>query len=183
MPGFIRYDLAEDEVKERVTWSHESCLPEAPEGQVWVETPESVEKWTVERDGSELKVVPFVRPPEIALYVARTEKLAALAALRWEKMQTFVYDGQVTWADAAVRNLTAKKKVLEERIQRGELSPTVVWKMWDGVFRLFDLQGLTDFGLAVDAHIQACFDREASHAQTILTQDPATVDIQKGWPS
>jgi hypothetical protein len=57
---------------------------------------------------------------------------------------------------------------------------TVLWKLADGDFREWDLAALVAFGQAVRAHIQACFDHEATLAAQILNGEEP--NIEAGWP-
>lgn len=113
-------------------------------------------------------------------------KLAELATMRWEKTQWFIYDGVTAWAEPAVKNLTGKITALKTRIDRGEVDPRTDWKLCEGEFRNWNLIQLEDFGLAVDAYVQACFTHEATLAYQIATADETTIDaidITTGWPT
>lgn len=102
--------------------------------------------------------------------------LAALANRRWQETQTFTYDGVQTAADGAATAMTGA--IVAMQLPGGP--DTVLWKLADGDFRVWDLAALVAFGQAVRAHIQACFDHEATLAAAILNGEEP--NIEAGWP-
>lgn len=106
----------------------------------------------------------------------QTPLLAALANRRWQAVQTFTYDGVQTAADGAATALTGA--IVAMQLPGGP--DTVLWKLADGDFRVWDLAALVAFGQAVRAHIQACFDHEADLAAQILNGEEP--DVEAGWP-
>jgi hypothetical protein len=69
-----------------------------------------------------------------------------------------------------------------------QIEPNAVinWKMADGTFVSLDAQAITAAAMAVRAHVQTCFDREAElKAQIEAAATPeeiSAVDIGAGWP-
>lgn len=127
---------------------------------------------------SEPLTIPDLRPLE----EQKADRLAALADLRWRKTQTFVHGGVVMPADSAIPALTGAFIGLQ--MEGGE--GTVNWKMGATTFATLDLAALTVLGLAIRAHIQACFDREAALVALLVAAPNAealdAVDIETGWP-
>lgn len=108
--------------------------------------------------------------------------LAALANIRWQKTQTFTYDGVLTVADSAISPLTAKVVAMQMVDPNG----TATWKLAAGEFRTWTLAQLVTYGTAINAHIQACFDNEAAisaqiEAATTL-EELAAINLNAGWP-
>jgi hypothetical protein len=106
----------------------------------------------------------------------QTPLLAGLANRRWQATQRFTYDGVETVADGATTALTGA--IVAMQLPGGP--DTVLWKLADGDFREWDLAALVAFGQAVRAHIQACFDHEATLAAQILNGEEP--NIEAGWP-
>ena len=108
-----------------------------------------------------------------------TQKLRDLADYRWQKTQRFTYDGVETQADPAIAVVTA-------RVVAAQFLPpesTTKFKLADGEFRVWSAENLIAFGMAINAHVQACFDREDQLTALILAaEDPSSVDISTGWP-
>mgnify|MGYP003109347872 CR=1 FL=1 len=116
------------------------------------------------------------------LATAKAHMKAQAATLRWGKSQLMPYDGETAYADAALAVVTAKIRVLEES---GSTDP-ISFKLTATAWRSWTLTQLKAYGLAIDAHIQACFDNEASLAAQI---DAAAdidalnaIDLEAGWP-
>ena len=112
----------------------------------------------------------------------RAAMLRRLASRRWEATQRFTYDGVLTQADPAIAVITA---AVVGRQAFGITAPQA-WKLADGEFRQFDTPALLAFGAAVQAHIQACFDREAALTAAIVAAETpealAAINIEQGWP-
>jgi hypothetical protein len=114
---------------------------------------------------------------------ARREALAKLAEIRWERTQTFIYDGVRTpSSDTAVAYVTGAVVAIQAR----QPPPTVNWKLAPGEFRTWDLTQLIAFGSAMRDYIQACFDREEVLAQAIAaattSREVMAIDLKAGWP-
>jgi hypothetical protein len=58
--------------------------------------------------------------------------------------------------------------------------------MADGTFVALDAQAITAVAMAVRAHVQACFDREAELKAWIeaasMAEEIAAIDLNTGWP-
>lgn len=116
-----------------------------------------------------VEVVPDQRP----LDVQKAEKIAELEAVRFERGETFVYDGVVTPARPAIADITAAVVAA----QLSDPSATFPWKLAAGEFRLFTLPDLIAFGMAVRAHVQTTFEKEAYITGLILmSQDSEALD-------
>lgn len=107
--------------------------------------------------------------------------LAALADMRWQRSQHFVFDGVPTQADPAIAVVNA---TLAMRQRRGVPAEAVqTWKLSQADFRQWDEAQIEAFGFAIADHIQGCFDREAAlSALIVAAENPGAVDIATGWP-
>jgi hypothetical protein len=60
------------------------------------------------------------------------------------------------------------------------------WNMADGAFVTLDAQAINAVAMAVRAHVQACFDREAVLNVEIeaatTAEEIAAVNLNTGWP-
>lgn len=114
---------------------------------------------------------------------ARTRRTAELAALRWERTQTMVYDGVPdAYADSAIAVVTATV-VAAQTMQQPEL--TLDWNLSPTAWREWGLNDLIAYGQAIHAHIQTCFSRE----RALLAQIAAAETVEAvnaiafdGWP-
>jgi len=61
-----------------------------------------------------------------------------------------------------------------------DATATVRWKIADGTFVTLDAPTIIAIAQAVRAHVQACFDHEATLVAALDAGDP--VDIEAGWP-
>jgi hypothetical protein len=107
--------------------------------------------------------------------------LKALATLRWQKSQSFTYDGVTAApADSALAAVTGF-------VVAAQIAPpdgATVWKLGQNEFRLWSFEQVVNYGIAIRTHIQACFDREeALTAQIVPAEDPASINITTGWPT
>ena len=68
-----------------------------------------------------------------------------------------------------------------------QIDPNTVinWKMADGTFVSLDAQAFTAVAMAVRAHVQACFDKEAvlkaAIEAAITAEEIAAADLNTGW--
>jgi hypothetical protein len=113
----------------------------------------------------------------------RAAKLADLAGIRWEKETGgTLFNGMPVATDAV-----SQTKYIGA-VVGAQIDPNAVinWKMADGMFVTFDAQAITAVAMAVRAHVQACFDREAelkAQIEAAATADEvSTIDIGAGWP-
>lgn len=107
--------------------------------------------------------------------------LKALAVLRWQKSQSFTYDGvSAAPADSALAAVTGFVVAAQIAPPEG----ATVWKLAQNEFRLWSFEQVVNYGIAIRTHIQACFDREEALTGVIVeAEDPASVDITSGWPT
>jgi hypothetical protein len=113
----------------------------------------------------------------------RARKLAELAGLRWEKETGgTVFNGMPVATDAV-----SQTKYIGA-VVGAQIEPAAVinWKMADGTFVPLDAQAITAVAMAVRAHVQACFDREAELKAQVeaaaTAEEIAAVDLNTGWP-
>jgi hypothetical protein len=106
-----------------------------------------------------------------------------LAALRWEKETGgTVFNGMPVATDAV-----SQTKYIGAVVGT-QIDPDAVinWKMADGTFVTLDAQAITVVAMAVRAHVQACFDREAVLKAEIeaatTAEEIAALDLNTGWP-
>jgi hypothetical protein len=113
----------------------------------------------------------------------RAARLAELANLRWEKETGgTVFNGMPIATDAV-----SQTKYIGA-VVGAQIAPNAVinWKMADGTFVSLDAQAITAVAMAVRAHVQACFDREAELKAWIeaasMAEEIAAIDLNTGWP-
>jgi len=114
----------------------------------------------------------------------RAGKIKALADLRWQKTQTFTYDGENDVpADPAMGVITSIA-VVEQMMSSNGAKRT--FKLKAGVFRQWSVAEIIQYGMAIGAHVQACFNREAELYAKIMaaksSEDLIKVDILANWP-
>jgi hypothetical protein len=113
----------------------------------------------------------------------RARKLSELAALRWERET-----GGTTFNGMPVATDAVSQTKYIGAVVGAQIDPNAVinWKMADGAFVTLDAQAITAVAMAVRAHVQACFDREAElNVQIEAAATPeeiSAVDIGAGWP-
>ncbi|HEY8064643.1 MAG TPA: DUF4376 domain-containing protein [Methylosinus sp.] len=121
--------------------------------------------------------------PAPTLGQAKSAKLAALAERRWRaETAGAVVDGMRLPTDEKTQaKLTAAvvASVLDNNY-------AVNWKLADGSFASFDHATLIAVAQGVRAHVQGCFDREATLVAAIDAASEigalAAIDIETGWP-
>lgn len=148
-------------------------------------------EWTCGEDYASLNWIgPGEKPTEQELAdldfpVARNDKLAALAARRWEAQTggTTLNGLPVKTDETTTANITAA-------YFKASQDPSYVvrnWKMETGFFTALDAATVIAIGGAIEEHVQACFDREADLTTAImLAADVAAlnaIDIETGWPT
>lgn len=122
--------------------------------------------------------------PPLSLDATKGAALASLADRRWRETQTLDYDGETgVPADPAMSVITSIA-VVENIAPSGGATRT--FKLKSGVFRSWTVAQIVGYGMAIGAHVQACFDNEASLAAAITAattiEGVAAVDIGAGWP-
>lgn len=112
----------------------------------------------------------------------RADALTTLADRRWQATQTFTYEGVVTPADSAISVVTST--ILSASVFNLPSNHTWSWKLANNQFRTWTLADIKSFALAMNAHVQACFDNEKTLTTLIMnTSTPKEVDLETGWPS
>lgn len=114
---------------------------------------------------------------------ARERKLLELAYYRWQKET-----GGITVSGVGIKTDRESQGLLNGALKLFDLNPLLAaidWKGENGWVQV-DKATLEAVGLAVGAHVQACFSREKAHATAIeaLTaiDDIEAYDITTGWP-
>ncbi|MFN4140226.1 DUF4376 domain-containing protein [Aestuariivirga sp.] len=120
-------------------------------------------------------------PPSLA--DRKAEKLALLSDYRWQKEMGGTTFSGFTLATDAVSQTKYIGAVVGAQLDPGAV---VNWKMADGTFVPLDAQAITAVAMAVRAHVQACFDREAELraqiAATITVEEIEALELNIGWP-
>ena len=128
--------------------------------------------------------VPHRRAIAVALEQLRADRLAALAATRWTQSQTVIWNGRTAPADDVTTGRIVAA-LMRAQLAGGAGFP-IRWKLGETDFVDLSVADLTAYGMAIGAHLQACFDREAMLAGSIAAAaDVAslvTIDIATGWP-
>ena len=113
----------------------------------------------------------------------RAQRLADLAALRWQKET-----GGTTFNGMPVATDAVSQTKYIGAVVGAQIDPDAVinWKMADGAFVPLDAQAITAVAMAVRAHVQACFDNEAELKAELeaatTAEEIAAVDLNTGWP-
>jgi hypothetical protein len=113
----------------------------------------------------------------------RPDKLAELAALRWQKET-----GGTTFNGMPVATDVLSQTKYIGAVVGAQIDPNAVinWKMADGTFVTLNAQAITAVAMAVWTHVQACFDNEAVLKAQIeaasTAEEIAAVDLNTGWP-
>lgn len=122
-------------------------------------------------------------PPQIPLVDLKKERLAALAARRWQ-----AETGGIVFMGMSIKtDEDTQRKITGAYVQATRDSGFVVkWKVAPGVFIDLDAAAIIAIGDAVTAHIQACFANEAALTAAILAAGDvaalSAIDIESGWP-
>lgn len=112
----------------------------------------------------------------------RQLKLAALADTRWARQQTCNWGGREAVPADDVAAGRIGNAVLLMQVS-GTTGSSVNWKFGPGDFQAMTYVDLVGYGGAIAAHLQACFDHEATlAAQIVAAEDPSAIDIDAGWP-
>lgn len=115
---------------------------------------------------------------------AKLDRLAELAALRWQKETSGITFAEAPFATDA----TSQTKYLSAALA-AQMDPalSLMWKAKDGRFVRLGAAEIAQLAAAVRAHVQACFDREAELRAAIEAADTPdavkAVVINTGWPN
>lgn len=124
----------------------------------------------------------WVEPEPVA--VPLEQRLAELADHRWHRTQTMPqYDGAVDVPADTARSVVTSKVLAAQFMTEEQKLERHAFKLKPGEWRDWNLSDLINYGLAIGAYMQLCFDREAALEAEIIAAYPAPVDITTGWPS
>lgn len=120
--------------------------------------------------------------PPLSIEETRENKLAALAAHRYEKETA-----GITVGGTNIRTDRESQAMISGAKLYSDLNPTALidWKGTTGWVQI-DQATLLAIGQAIGAHIQACFSAERAHTEAIITLTTAAeidaYDFAVGWP-
>jgi hypothetical protein len=123
-------------------------------------------------------------PPTPTFEELKSKKYNDLANTRWQKET-----GGTTFNGSLLSTDPVSQTKYVGAVVGAQLDPSAIlnWKMADGSFVELDASEITAIAMAVRAHIQACFDREAELRALIDVavdqEDLDAIDITTGWPS
>ena len=121
-------------------------------------------------------------PPAVAAPLE--QRLAELADHRWHRTQTMPqYDGAVDVPADTARSVVTSKVLAAQFMTEEQKLERHAFKLKPGEWRDWNLSDLINYGLAIGAYMQLCFDREAALEAEIIAAYPAPVDITTGWPT
>jgi hypothetical protein len=113
----------------------------------------------------------------------RQWKCAGLAELRWEKET-----GGTTFNGLSIATDAVSQTKIIGAVVGAQIDPNAVinWKTADGAFVTLDAHAITAVAMAVRAHVQACFDREAELKAEIeaasTVEEIVAIDLNTDWP-
>lgn len=166
--------------------------------RVWTGGTQSIDEAAGTTDGWVRSAPPQLQAGEFARWVGgglwevideavliaekKTQKLAALAARRWQ-----AETGGIVFMGMSIRTDEDTQRKITGAYVQADKNPsfTAKWKMDAGVFVTLDAATIIAIGDAVTGHIQTCFDKEGDLSDLILaaTDDGAldAIDIESGW--
>lgn len=114
----------------------------------------------------------------------KQQKLDQLASIRWQKETSgTTFNGY----NIATDPISQTKYV--GAVVATQIDSTIIlnWKMSDGTFIELDATDVTAIAMAIRAHIQACFDKEAELRLLVKAaanqEELDVIDITIGWPN
>lgn len=120
----------------------------------------------------------------ISLDARKANMLAAIRDARWQHEQA-----GFTGPAGPVRSDDATQGKVTGAVQLFDLNPdltTLDWELAPGVFASVTKAQLTDMGVAIGAHVQACFTRSRQLTEAVLAAathaELTTLDLESGWP-
>lgn len=122
--------------------------------------------------------------PVLEVTAARTQRLAELAAYRYEREIA-----GITVNGASIETDRASQALITGAWAIGQINPAVLidWKTATGVWVQIDAATIAGIAGAVAAHVQACFSAERVHAEALAALETAEAvaayDLTTGWPS
>jgi len=119
--------------------------------------------------------------PPLTIEEVKANKLAALAAYRYEQETAGIVVG-----DATIKTDRESQAMISGAKMFSDLNPTALidWKGADGWVQI-NQATLLAIGQAVGAHVQSCFSAERTHAEAIAALTTAAeieaYDFTTGW--
>jgi len=113
----------------------------------------------------------------------KDRKMRDLADMRWRKET-----GGTTFAGMPLATDAVSQTKYIGAVVGAQMDPnaTMKWKLDDGTFVTLDAATIVNVAMAVRAHVQACFDREAVLKAAIDAaadrEELDAIDIASGWP-
>lgn len=113
----------------------------------------------------------------------RLQRLSYVAERRWA-----VETSGISFNGMSVPTDTTTQTKIIGAVVGAQIDPTasINWKMNDGTFVMLDATGILAVAMAIRAHVQACFDHEATLRgeieAAVSREDLDAVDISTGWP-
>lgn len=103
---------------------------------------------------------------EVPLETLKDDLLKKIADIRWNKCQSFVYDGvENVKADSAISVVNATLTMRNRRGVPPEYAQ--MWKLAPNEFRHWNEAQIEEYGFAIGDHVQQCFNEEALLAEII----------------
>lgn len=142
---------------------------------------------TIMRDGENVEVPAetVIVPP--TLPEAKAQRLAELADIRWQHEVggiTFVYGGQPV--PIPTDRPDQAQAFIAKSLSEGDPDYTRKIKVMNGLFIEADADTIIAVAGLIDAHVQTCFDKEATLTALILAASTVeavqAIDITTGWP-
>lgn len=133
-------------------------------------------------------VVPELEPEEAEvtpeqLAAMKADLLARLATRRWERTLVMDFDGETDVPAEPARSVVTSLVVAAQVAPYAEPR---AFKLKPGVWRQWLPADLVGYGMAIGAHVQGCFEREAAlAAEAVAAEDYdaySAIDIEAGWP-
>lgn len=102
----------------------------------------------------------------------------ALAALKAKRDEAMCAGIEVNGVHVQTDDLSQQRLTAAALAAQIDPTSTVRWKTASGAFVVLSAEQITAVAMAVRAHVQACFDREAELSALIRTADePGTIEI------
>lgn len=127
--------------------------------------------------------------PVLPLPDAKAAKLANLAAIRFQRETGGIVLAHPSFPEGVpIKTDRETQSIVLGAYVKASSDPefSINYKISDGIFMPVDAEMITLVGDAVFAHVQACFDNEATLTAAILAAaDLAAldeIDINEGWP-
>lgn len=122
--------------------------------------------------------------PVLEVTDARTQRLAELAAYRYEREIA-----GITVNGASIETDRASQVMINGAWSISQINPAILidWKTATGAWVQIDAATIAGIAATVAAHVQACFSAERVHAEALAALETAEAvaayDLTTGWPS